>query len=186
MYLARYFRLGRLRIFGAPVYIQASALVAAALLGLSALNSPVFGLLAICSYLGIIFVHETGHAFVASHLGLDVLNIRIGWFHGICVYEDPGSEWETVLVAWGGVLAQLLIAALVFGVAALDLFKSQSYFGPIIVFLGYINFMVAAINLAPSRGLDGAIAWRIVPLWLRQNRARRMAKNAINEARKKG
>ena len=184
MRLTRYFRLGRLRIFGAPVHIHSTALFAAALLGLTALKSPIFGLVAICSYLSIIFVHEIGHAFVANHLGLDVLSIRIGWFHGNCEYEHPGGDWENVLVAWGGVLAQFIVAAAVFGVAALDLFEGQNYFGPIIVFLGYINIMVAAINLAPSRGLDGAIAWRILRLWLRQIKARRMAKNAINKARR--
>ena len=38
---------------------------------------------------------------------------------------------------------------------------------------------VAAFNLLPARGLDGSIAWSIVPKYLRRRRARPKARSAL-------
>lgn len=117
--MKRQYPIRGLRIFGAPVYLHVSAIVVAGLLGLSAVKSPVFGIIAIASYLSIIFVHEVGHAFVADRLGLDVLNVQIGWIHGVCEYEDPDNEWQAILVAWAGVAAQTVVAIFVLTIAVL-------------------------------------------------------------------
>jgi hypothetical protein len=36
--------------------------------------------------------------------------------------------------------------------------------GPIVAFLGYISTLVALLNLAPSRELDGLEAWKLIPV----------------------
>ena len=174
-----------LRVFGAPVYLHISAVVVAALLGLSAVKSPAFGAIAIASYLSIILVHEVGHAFVANRLGLDVSNIQIGWLHGVCEYQDPGDEWQTILVAWGGVAAQVAVAAIVLAIAAVIPGDDLGYFGPVAIFLGFVNLIVAIINLAPSRELDGGVAWRIVPFVFRNRRSQSRTKSARDKARKR-
>jgi len=183
--LKRYYLVRGLRVFGAPVYLHISAVVIAGLLGLSTVKSPVFGVIAIASYLSIILVHEIGHAFVANRLGLGVFNIQIGWIHGACEYEEPGDEWRTILVAWGGVAAQVAVAIIVLIVAAAIPGEDLGYFGPVAVFLGYVNLMVAAINLAPSRELDGAVAWRILPFMFRNRLSRPRTRSARDEAKKR-
>lgn len=134
-------------------------------------------------YLSIIFVHEVGHALVANRLGLGVLNIQIGWIHGAREYEDSDNEWRAILVAWGGVAAQVAIAIIVLTIAAVIPGEDLGYFGPVEVFLGYLNLMVAAVNLAPSRELDGAVAWRILPYMFRSRRPRPRRRSARDKAR---
>jgi len=85
---------------------------------------------AIISYLAIIFVHELGHAWVASRLGYEVFAIRIGLIHGRCEFEAPYSLWDAALVSWGGVLAQLLVAAVVLLISSVLPDDSGNYFGP--------------------------------------------------------
>ena len=183
--LKRYFLVRGLRVFGAPVYLHISAVVVAGILGLSAVKSPIYGIVAIVSYLSIIFVHEAGHALVAHRMGFRVLNIQVGWFHGVCEYEGAPDEWGAILVAWGGVSAQVAVAIVVLTIAALLPGDDLGYFGPVAVFLGVVNLAVAAINLAPSDGLDGGLAWRIVPYLLQNRRSRRPTRSARDKARKR-
>lgn len=167
------------------MYLHISAVFVAGLLGLSAIKSPVFGATAIASYLAIIFVHEAGHAFVAHRLGMKVLNLQIGWFHGACEYEGPNDEWLNILVAWGGVAAQVSVAILVFAVAAALPGEDLGYFGPVFVFLGMVNLMIALVNLAPSREFDGGVAWKIIPYLVGRTRSNRNSKSAKDKARKR-
>ena len=183
MNLGRYYRLRMVRIFGAPVSVHWSVLVATAVLAVSALRSPIYAIAAISSYLGILLVHETGHAFVARRLHLDVLSIKIGVIHGLCEYEAPENTWDETLVSWGGVLAQVCVGVLVFLAVALLRPSKLGYAGPVVVFLGYINLMVAAVNLAPTPGLDGYKAWRIVPLVVQRIRAKRAASQIVGRAK---
>ena len=185
MFSKRYFRLPGLRIFGAGVFLHISAVIALVLLGLATLNDPLFGLLAVASYFSIILLHEAGHAFVAHRLGLEVLNIQIGWIHGACEYQAPNDELSAIKVAWGGVAAQLLVAIPVLVVATVYPLDDHGIFGPVVIFLGYVNLLIALINLAPSRLLDGGEAWRILPYWFRNRTQRRKSLSAKEQARKR-
>ena len=174
------------RVCGAPVYAHWSVLVAVAVVGFLSFNSPVHAAVAIACYLSIIWIHELGHAYVARRLGYDVLAVRIAFLHGACECEAPRTPWDEVLVAWGGVVAQLLVATAVLLVAVVVGDRDLYYFGPVVAFLGYVNLLIALVNLAPSPGLDGAIAWRIVPLLLRRYRARRgTAKSVVRLVKRK-
>ncbi len=181
----RYFLIRGFQIFGAPVYLHISAVIALVLLGLATLNNPIFGILAVASYFAIILLHESGHAFVAHKLGLEILNIQVGWIHGACEYEAAHDELGSILVAWGGVAAQLLVAVPILSMAALFPLEDHGIFGPILIFLGYVNLMIALINLAPSRLLDGGLAWRIVPYWFRNRRSHQKSLSAKKKAQKK-
>jgi membrane-associated protease RseP (regulator of RpoE activity) len=59
-----------------------------------------------------------------------------------------------------------LIAALVFAVASVVSGSFADHFGPIVIFLGYMNIVIAAMNLTPWAPFDGALAWRIFPIIL--------------------
>ena len=103
----RWLQLRRVRILGARVYVHWSVFAIVLLLALVSLRSPVYAAISIASYLAVIVIHETGHAWVARRLGYEVDLIRIGFFHGVCEGEAPQHESEVVMIAWGGVLAQL-------------------------------------------------------------------------------
>jgi Zn-dependent protease len=150
-----------------------------AALGMLSLNSPIYAVLAIGCYFAVLAIHEIGHAWVARRLGYDVLALRIGVIHGQCVLEAPETEWEEVLISWGGVLAQVCVAAGVLIVAKIIDGLEPPYFGLVVVFLGYLNFFVAFINLSPGPGMDGKTAWKIVPMSWQQWRANRAAQRAL-------
>jgi membrane-associated protease RseP (regulator of RpoE activity) len=127
-----------------------------------------------CSYFGIILLHESGHAFFARKYGFTVTKIQLGFIHGKCEYEVPYDEFyelSDIVISWGGVIAQLIVAIPLIAIAQLSDIEHIYGMGPIVAFLGYISFMVAIVNLAPSEGLDGAIAWKIVP-YILQNRSK--------------
>jgi Zn-dependent protease len=162
-------RLRRVRLFGAPVYLHWSVFVVVLLLALVSLRSPVYAAISIASYLAVIAIHEAGHAWVAHRLGCDVYAVRIGFVHGRCEYYAPHRESDDVMIAWGGVLAQLAIAVPVLIISALLGSRDLGYAAPLVAFLGYVNLLIALVNLAPAEGLDGHTAWRAIPLlWRRR------------------
>jgi Zn-dependent protease len=150
-----------------------------------ALKNWVLAITCLISYVAIIFIHEVGHAAVARRLGYEVTSIRIGLLHGRCEYEHPNSALDASLVSWGGILAQLLIAALVFSIAAAASGGLSDYFGPIVIFLGYINIVIAAINLTPRAPFDGYLAWRIFPAMIDKFRGETVVRRAIRRASKR-
>ena len=164
-------RVSGVQVFGAPIYLHWPVLIVAAFMALMAISSPVFALLFFASYVVVIVIHEFGHACVAHLLGYEVDSIGISILHGWCRYETPDDEWHEVLVAWGGVFAQLLAALLALVIFLALKGGDWGYFTPIIVFLGYFNIVIVIINLLPGSDSDGAVAWRIVPLLLKRWRA---------------
>ena len=94
----KYLRLRWLRVFGAPVYVHWSALVVSAVLLFMSLESPVVALETVACYLAVIFLHEIGHGWFAQRRGLEVIAIRIGFFHGSCEYEAPEYRRDEYVV----------------------------------------------------------------------------------------
>jgi len=118
------------------------------------------------SYLGAILLHEVGHAYCARRLGYPLMEIRIGSVHGVCAYDAPENQRDESIIAWGGVLAQLVVAIPLIVLAQTTPITQIPGFGPIVVFLGYLSVGIALINLIPTPGLDGYEAWKLFPiLW---------------------
>jgi Zn-dependent protease len=161
--MKRYCRLGRLSVFGARVYVHWSVLATLVVILALCWRNPIIVTIAMLSFFSIILVHEIGHAAVAKQLGYRVRALRICLIHGVCEYQEPYYEWDDILIAWGGILAQILVAIVVFALSSLGAGKVQ-YFAPVVFFLGYYNLLVIPLNLIPSPGLDGYKAWRIIPL----------------------
>ena len=139
----KWLQLRRARILGARVYVHWSVFAVVLLLALVSLCSPIYAVISIASYLAVIVVHETGHA-------------------------------------WGGVLAQLAVAAPILIVAKLSGEPDFGYAGPLVGILGQLNLLVALVNLAPAPGLDGHVAWRAVPLLWQWQRARTATKRSLS------
>jgi Zn-dependent protease len=177
--MKKWARLRRVRIVGAPVYVHWSVLLVVALLAFMSFKSPIHAAVSILSYFGVIAVHELGHAIVAHRLGYEVDAVHISVLHGFCLIDAPHTESDAVQIAWGGVLAQLAIAIPVLTVAQVFPEYDFGYVAPVIAFLGYVNLFIALINLVPAPGLDGATAWRVIPLLGEWWRARRTAKRTV-------
>lgn len=149
------------RVIGIPIYFHWSAVL---MFGLFAVAIPFLGVPILFIAIGlfsIMLVHELGHAILAIRLGYRVNRINIFPIHGLCLYEQPYSPYENSIIAWGGVIAQLVL--FVPATAILGFFGNTS-FGSINVLLvgfSYINGFIMAINLAPGPGLDGRKAWRL-------------------------
>jgi Zn-dependent protease len=147
-----------------------------------ALRNWLLAITCLLSYVAIIFVHELGHAVVARGLGYEVIAIRVGLIHGRCEYEHPHSAWDASLVSWGGIIAQLAIAILVFTLAGILPVSLSEHFGPVVLFLGYVNILVAAINLSPRAPFDGHLAWRIFPAIVEKVRGGAVVRRTIRRA----
>jgi stage IV sporulation protein FB len=178
-------RLRGWKVFGAAIYVHQYVLIASAALIVLALRNWVLAIACLASYVTIIFAHEAGHAAIACGLGYEVTAIRVGLLHGRCEYEHPDSAWDATLVSWGGVLAQFLIAGLVFAVASVVSGSLSEQFGPIVIFLGYVNIVIAAMNLTPRAPFDGHLAWRILPIILDKVRGEIVVRRAIKRASKR-
>jgi membrane-associated protease RseP (regulator of RpoE activity) len=178
--MKRWFWLRQIRIFDARLYVHWSVVSVVALLALISLQSPIHAAVSIASYLAVILIHEAGHAFMARRLGYEVHTIRLGLFHGLCEFEAPETELDHVLISWAGVLAQLAVAVPILVVAVVFESYDFGYAAPALAFLGYLNLLTALFNLAPTPPLDGAIAWRVIPMLRRWWKARRVSRRALS------
>lgn len=120
----------------------------------------------------LVLAHEMGHAFVARALKVKVYAIEVYFLFGVCRHAAPHSRRAKILVAWGGVLAQLVVLFIaLFVLETAPVFYQTVSFGYKLngifslishVFVG-LNVLMIAINLVPVRGLDGFVAWDILP-----------------------
>ena len=173
-----YTKIGGVRIFGAPVFVHWSVGVVALGLLVASGEHPALAIVGISSYFGVLLLHESGHAYFAKRQGSTPLSIKLSAVHGTCT--EPYGAYEDYLIAWGGVIAQLAVAVpLVVLNATLGLGNIDPI-GPVVGILGYVSIAIAAFNLIPAAGLDGARAWRLIPLLFNKRRA-----NQFRPSRKK-
>ncbi|MCA9525756.1 MAG: hypothetical protein KC549_05610 [Myxococcales bacterium] len=158
-----FYLLGRVR--GAPVRLHWSTLLVAVFIGItSGAGLSLFTLIASVMTLGLILIHELGHAAMVWRYRHHVVGIEVWGFHGVCYWEGHASRYEDAAISWGGVLAQgvLLVAV---GLWAVLTGPATTEFGWTAqqVFIRTNLFMIA-LNLLPFPPLDGARAWKILPM----------------------
>lgn len=131
----------------------------------------------------LILVHELGHAAFVLRYRLGLSEIALHGAGGYCRHDLPGTAFQEAAVAWGGVLAQLTL------VAAIKL--AELLLGPpqtaVTATLAYVftdvSLWLAAFNLIPFEPLDGAKAWRILPMLARRFRKQATAHEAHHRQR---
>jgi len=131
----------------------------------------------------LILIHELGHALLVLRYRLGLREIALHGAGGYCAHERSGSRYEAAVVAWGGVLAQLVLYLIVQAGYSL-LGPPRSY--QLAVFLGvfgYTNLWLAAINLIPFEPLDGAKAWPLLGMLAARFRNRARAHEASKRRR---
>jgi Zn-dependent protease len=160
---------GALRLFrfrGVPVEVHWSAL----LLLLFALRSTAHVFAELFALVVIVLVHELGHALLVRYYKLKVHAIRIYAFGGECSHAATRSMRQEVVIAWGGVLAQLALYALAVALFALPL-QLHAQLRTVLLTFATTNLAIAAFNLLPVPPLDGHRAWRLK--YLLPNRSKR-------------
>jgi Zn-dependent protease len=151
------------KVRGAPIRVHWTLLVGALVWGGLRFQGGLRFEPAFClGFATLILIHELGHALFVLRYRLGLSEIALHGAGGYCAHLHPGSRYQGAVVAWGGVLAQLVLFCAVQA--------SYSLFGPpssyqLAVFLsvfGYTNLMVIALNLIPFEPLDGAKAWPLL------------------------
>lgn len=113
----------------------------------------------------LVLVHELGHAFLVKQRGLRNREIRVHGLGGVSIHER-GSIYDQAIIAWGGVLAQLLVlyvpTAIVTRLVAVP---AVPFVLELLSAFLYTNLVLAAFNLIPIAPFDGAMAWKLPRLW---------------------
>jgi stage IV sporulation protein FB len=122
---------------------------------------------AFAAFLFLLLAHELGHAAVAMWRNVPVGDVQLFFIHGYCTHDEPYDEEDDVLIAWGGVGAQLVVLVVAIGAKALVATFSPvaaAVVAPLFRVLVETNLWIMVFNLIPVPPLDGAKAWRIIPL----------------------
>ncbi|HEY2496272.1 MAG TPA: hypothetical protein VGK24_04315 [Candidatus Angelobacter sp.] len=172
-----------LRLRGVDVYVHWTIFLVAGIMIYATYRNPWVTLAGGASWLGLIFLHECGHMIAAHHKHARVLSIELYPICGFCRYETPWSRFDHCVIAWGGILAQMVVA-----VPILLLVSAFGYtrFAPVnVVFaiFGDYSLVVAAFNLLPIAHLDGRLAWSIVPEFYKRTRQRKRKKTSSSDWR---
>lgn len=132
------------------------------------------------SFWSIMLIHELGHMWFASRLGLDTLKIELYPIHGVCHSLSADNDYHNSLVAWGGVAAQAVIFVPCMFIFSLYGENLSWYINTPLIFLGYISAGIALFNLAPTKGFDGNTCWRAIPLYLKYRKPQEKEKPKKN------
>ena len=159
-----------MRIQGVPVYANWSLVVVWGLILLAAFLRAVDWLAAFAAYSLLLLLHECGHMVAARRKGCRVTSIELYPIHGFTRFEQPWSRYDHSVIAWGGVLAQAVVAAPL--VAGAEIFgRTRWPFADMVIdILGYYSVLLAMFNLLPVPPLDGATAWYFFPEFLKRLR----------------
>ena len=156
-----------------PVYVHWSVF-ALCFFFLGAGIDRIFTALAgMSSYLAMLLVHEFGHHYVAVRRRYTVDRVEVFPLHALCRIEDPDTKNDAAAIAWGGPLAQLLLAfpivayIVVFGYTPLQPLNAA------LAMLGFFSPAIAVFNLLPVAPLDGKAAWSGLTFRLPRFRKRR-------------
>jgi hypothetical protein len=153
-----YLSLGRWR--GAVIRLHWSILLGAVVFGGFRFD-PVF----LVGYVGLVLLHEIGHALVVWRYGHSVTIIEATGFGGTCHWSGNATPFEESAIAWGGVLAQAALLAGAYAWAAWGSPPASAAEWTLIHLATSTNLWLIAVNLMPVPPLDGAKAWQIFANW---------------------
>ncbi len=162
-----------MRIRGVDVNVHWSVLAISGLMLLNAIKQPAVSLVALLSYYAMLLVHESGHVFAAQRKGCHVSEVRLYPVWAITCFGTPWSRFDHCVIAWGGVVAQAIVAAPLIVFVSVFGYTRFEPLNAFLAILGFFSIGVAAFNLLPIPFLDGSIAWSIVPEWFRRCRSQR-------------
>jgi Zn-dependent protease len=152
-------RFGRLtrvaQVCGVDVYVHWSIFAIGILILAGAIRRPASTLAGMAAYLGLLIVHESGHLMVARRRGCRAFSMALYPIFGLARFEAPDSRIDRALIAWGGVLAQTVVAVPLALYVVLFGYTRFEAINAVLAILGGYSLLVAAFNLLPLHPLDG-------------------------------
>src|ERR1700686_2640306 len=97
------------RIRGVDVFVHWTVFLVAGVMIYAAIHRPWTTLTGGASWLALILLHECGHMIAAQKKGCAVTRIDLYPIHGCCCFDAPWSRFDHCFIAWGGVIAQLVV-----------------------------------------------------------------------------
>ncbi|KOV69448.1 membrane protein [Streptomyces sp. AS58] len=128
-----------------------------------------------------LLAHEAAHAITARRKAIPVQSITLWALGGVTQMGKPGSAGSTFWIAVSGPLTSLLAAALALGAGiGLDMLSGPAVPAAVLLWLGWVNFVMAVFNLLPAAPLDGGRVVQALTWWRTgdQDRAERAAARA--------
>lgn len=124
-----------------------------------------------------LFAHELAHAFVARLRGLPIRRITLFIFGGVAQIEKEASDPKTEF--WMGIagpIMSVIVGLVSLGIAYAVGWRSgvtpQTPIAAVLLWLGYINIVLAAFNMIPGFPLDGGRVLRAIIWWVNKNELR--------------
>src|SRR5437016_3060201 len=129
-----------------------------------------------------LLLHELAHSLLAQARGLRVRAITLFALGGVSQIESEASDAKSEFwIAIAGPITSVVIGLVALGTAWLTGWQPRSEpatpVTSVLVWLGYINLMLAAFNMIPGYPLDGGRVLRALIWWITHNadRATRLA-----------
>jgi membrane-associated protease RseP (regulator of RpoE activity) len=157
-----------MEINGVKVFAHWSVLLIGAVVALGAISEPATAIPGLVSYYGVILLHECGHMVFAQRKHCTVWSIELYPIWGITRFSEPYSRYDHCVIAWGGVIAQAIVAVPIVILSEMIGYTRFQPLNTILAMFGFFSLFVAAFNLIPAPPLDGAIAWGFVPALFRR------------------
>ena len=171
-------------VFGVRIGLHYSWVIIAFLISLSLvghfrMNNPEWGdgviwttsiLTSLLFFLTIV-VHELSHAIVAKSHGLPVRSITLFALGGVAEIEKEAGDARTEF--WLGIIGP--ITSFVIGIICLAVLYGFGWRPPnfprtpllaMLMWIGYINIMLAVFNMVPGFPLDGGRVLRAIVWWI--------------------
>lgn len=121
----------------------------------------------------VILVHELGHAVAVAACRQRTVAIDVHGFGGLCWWEGDATPLQRAIIAWGGVIAQAVLGIATLLVLAISGQPESVFAAQLLGAFLAPNFWMIVLNLLPMPPLDGAEAWKIVPILAARARRRR-------------
>ncbi|HKV93716.1 MAG TPA: hypothetical protein VJW20_14305 [Candidatus Angelobacter sp.] len=161
------------RIRGVDVFVHWTVFLIAGLMIAATIRQPWVTLAAGASWLALILLHECGHMVAAHRKKCYVSAIYLYPIHGRCCYSQPWSRLDDCVIAWGGVIAQAVVAIPLILLVTIAGYSRFNPINAILVILGGYSLCVAVFNLIPAGRLDGVKAWGIVPEYMKRLKSKK-------------
>jgi Zn-dependent protease len=162
-----------LRVSGVDVYVHWTVFLVAGIMIVASIRQPWLTLAGGASWLALILLHECGHMIAAHRKKCLVIAIYLYPIHGRCYYEPAWSRFDNCVIAWGGVIAQAIVAAPLLLWITLVGYSRFEPVNAVLAILGGYSLCVAIFNLIPAGRLDGVMAWAILPEFIKRRKQRK-------------
>ena len=138
--------------------------------------------IASAAFFVLLVVHELGHAAVLRWKKIEVESITFYGLHGTTEYAWASAANE-ILIAWGGVAAQLVVLLLALAVSYVPGISSTpvvaTIAGPVLFVFIKLNLFLMIVALLPIGPFDGRRAWAVIARTRAGMRRRRQAKREL-------